>query len=765
MLPYGSQTNDPVLIGTVCKTTVIARYADHCDLRLENGERIRLYQHDSCAAEDPRLMNDLPDYIERKTHYLLVTHRRSDSNEILYYGNERWAKHNPWSNLTLQLGDQLTGVVLRSVQGANDMLRGYLIQLDTTVPVGDKPNRELHPDILVYLPVNELPWENGSTGAKPMSGAYRRIVLEKGDQVQVVLQTIHHLPLLPEVSLLDAMQHQTNNFWADAQREARGVRLKMGLHGSFLSETDEHEYIDVHFDLSLCRILLVDDKQDSLERLEQTLKGNGACVYSLLLTVTPANLVELTKQLAVSIETFKPNLILIDNALPQKNDGLMLADKLFALNPENDFPCALISHHFLPEDVACIQEKVTKLRGALLRPVTPEQVLILCQGGTVWSEGVKIASNTLSPNRFSDFRDYYLKLKASGFADAFVVLESYKGEWRLEHGEGEFPLVAADIRRVLQESDLHLLADKRLPEIFIKRRNTPDSRLLGNTIKEAFWFSILSSDGVVQKLVGLCWKMEGHRQLAEALRDSIQEKYLNQAWQAWAQHNANFISSGLTVHSLIHEHQQYLHQIQAGLETLQLAIAQQRLEFLPRTCESMMQTWKNMQALAIVLLKGQASRTAPAHIPDLLETLDTLMQPYAKEAHVDFRIINKPRLSIGIATANLLIPLTNLVSNACKHHFRSSERRVSLVTQIQQDNGQYWLDFQVRDNGGGIPSYQLNRLFQAGISFAQEAEQQHGIGLWLARTIANRVDGDILLSSNFRGLGCCFTLRVPLVLG
>ena len=87
------------------------------------------------------------------------------------------------------------------------------------------------------------------------------------------------------------------------------------------------------------------------------------------------------------------------------------------------------------------------------------------------------------------------------------------------------------------------------------------------------------------------------------------------------------------------------------------------------------------------------------------------------------------------------------------------------MTQIQQDNGQYWLDFQVRDNGGGIPSYQLNRLFQAGISFAQEAEQQHGIGLWLARTIANRVDGDILLSSNFRGLGCCFTLRVPLVLG
>jgi signal transduction histidine kinase len=765
MPPYGSQTNAPALIGKVCKATVITRYADHCDLRLENGERIRLYQHDSCAVEDPRLMRDLPEYSEWEVRYLLVTHRRTDANGVLYYGNERWAKSNPWENLALQPGEQLEGKVIRAVLGTHDLPVGYLIQLDTTLSIGGKPNRELQPDILVYLPISELPWEDGSGGIKPVSGVYRRIVLAKGDQVKVVLNVIHRLPLLPEASLLEAMQRQNDQFWGEAIREGRGAYLKEGLHKPFLPKPDELSAPETWFDLAGCRILLVDDQEDSLERLAQILVGNGACVHSQLVMATPFSPDELAKRILVDVQSFQPNLILIDNALPQKHDGLALAGRLFALNRERALPCALISHHFLPEDIEYIKQKEKWLLGALLRPITPEQLWTLCRGEVVWSDGIKVSGNVISPKRMADFRDYYLKLVSGGFADALVVLETVNGEWRWEHGEGDLPFLAVEIRRVLQESDLHLLADKRLSDIYLKRGTDPDSRLLGGTLREAAWFNILSPEENVLKLVGLGWKTSGNQKLAEAMRDSMREKHLNQAWQTWAQLNANFISSGLTIHSLIHEYRQYLNQFQIGLDILQKAIEQQRLEFLMRTHASMEKTWREMLALETVLLKGQANRVAPAHIPDLLETVEALMKAYAKETRVDFRIINKPRLSLGIAAANLLIPLTNLVSNACKHHSRSSERKVGLVTQIQQDNGQYWLDFHVRDNGGGIPSHQVRQLFQAGMSFAHDAGERHGIGLWLARTIAHRIGGDVVLSSNLRGLGSCFTLRVPLSLG
>ena len=100
-----------------------------------------------------------------------------------------------------------------------------------------------------------------------------------------------------------------------------------------------------------------------------------------------------------------------------------------------------------------------------------------------------------------------------------------------------------------------------------------------------------------------------------------------------------------------------------------------------------------------------------------------------------------------------------------QHNYRLIGRKVSLTTNLSFYNNKYWLDFNVRDNGGGLALHQLKQIFQPGISFAREKDERHGLGLWLARYLARQVGGDILISENIRGLGVCFVLRIPLVLG
>lgn len=754
------------LIGEIFTATVISRHVDSCDFRLDNGERVRLYQHDSHADTDVRLMKDISQYSERKKCRFMITHRRMDGKNTLYYANERWAENNPWKDLPLQYGDRVQGKVIRSVHSEQNILKGYLIQLDPTVYLNQNPNNPFQPDIPIYIPLDTLPWADGSIGHTPPQDGFQHLLLESNDQVQATITEIHRLPRYPVASVIRSIQHQNVSFWSDAYTTARGASIKERLHIRHISQATGIDTEDEYALLKGCRILLVDDREDSLYRLQQILNSNGAQTQTIQYTPSlhPDDLVQILK---ARIQEFQPNLILIDNALPQPNDGLRLAQQLFVQAEEvSPPPCALVSSLFLPEDIQYIRQQAPFLRGALMRPLLPQQIIDLYEGKVVWSESIQFLDTHPNLPQQQNIHIYCMRLVQDKVIDSVTIIALEQGQLRWEYGAGITPFPTSDLAKTIQESDLHLLMEQRVESTTLQRGDHADTRLLGSQLAEYHWFSVISHDGSLARLVGLGWKSTEHPTLARTLRDGIREKYANLELHAWVKHNANFISSGIAAHSLVHEYRNYLHQLLAGLDTLEKGLSNQTTETLTNiTTKLREETVLPMETLADVLLKGQAQRTEPASVSDLLDTLSIMLKPYAKECGVHFRIINNPKLTLGIDSANISIPLSNLVSNAIKHHTSHQECKVSLLTQILHDNGNFWLEFQVRDNGNGIPTHQVGRLFQPGISFARQTSERHGIGLWLARSLARKVGGDITLTQNLRGMGTCFTLRIPLTLG
>lgn len=762
-MPFSKPPTSAPLIGQAFEAAVISKHTDSCDFRLTNGQRVRLYQRDSLAADYPDLMAQLPQYNQGKVCRFLVTHSRVDHKDVLYYANERWADNNPWENLPLKQGEVVEGEIVALIYGERDVLKGYYLQLDTTLHIGLNILKPRQPDILVFLPIEETPWDDGSLGQRSKA-EQRRLTLEKGDRTRVLLTEIHTLPLYPTGSLLRCLARQDGLFWDEANNAIAAAWIKERLHQPHLPSSPTN-LIEELFRLDGYHFLLVDDREDSLQILQSVLQKNGATVQALHKQSNWSN-DELLENLVTHLQLSPPDLLLVDNALPHPDDGLHLLKRLFTHYSDKMRlpPCVLMSSLFLADDMQRIKTQLPTLQGALLRPLNPIQLLALCKGEKVWSEGVPTKPDETTGTTIEKLHHYFHALIDDKILDSIVVLNVAQGEVSLEINAGEKTLYLDELRHTVQESELHLLLEKRLTALVLRRDTHPDTRLLGNTLHEFHWFRISLFDSTQTKLIGLGWKNKGQDTLSRVLQDAIHSKYQQQTWQLWAQHQANFISSGIAVHSLIHEYRHYLQQLQVGLENLKLAVNIGKMDKVSTLPDTLLNTVRSMADLTTTLLQGQAQRNVAVYLPDLLQLIKQMVNATAKESRVDFRILNEPRLSLGIAAANLTIPLSNLLLNAFKHHTRQQDRKVVLTTQIQRENHDYWLDFQVRDNGAGIAAYQLPRLFHAGASFARQTEQRHGIGLWLARQLARQVGGDVLLSQNLRGLGACFTLRIPLKL-
>lgn len=104
--------------------------------------------------------------------------------------------------------------------------------------------------------------------------------------------------------------------------------------------------------------------------------------------------------------------------------------------------------------------------------------------------------------------------------------------------------------------------------------------------------------------------------------------------------------------------------------------------------------------------------------------------------------------------------LTNLLTNAIRH--ARSPRPVELV--VRRD-GRHAL-IEVRDHGPGLSRKMQRTIFDAFTAPADDAEASRaglGLGLWLARRLVESHAGSIEVTSEGKGRGSCFTLRLPLI--
>jgi PAS domain S-box-containing protein len=100
---------------------------------------------------------------------------------------------------------------------------------------------------------------------------------------------------------------------------------------------------------------------------------------------------------------------------------------------------------------------------------------------------------------------------------------------------------------------------------------------------------------------------------------------------------------------------------------------------------------------------------------------------------------------------------TNLLLNAVKY---TPEPR-KIVVRAKAENGH--VDFQVEDNGVGIPADFLPRVFDLFTKGAAGADSQGGlgIGLTLVRRLVELHDGTVTAASEGSGRGSVFTVRLP----
>jgi two-component system sensor histidine kinase SenX3 len=158
--------------------------------------------------------------------------------------------------------------------------------------------------------------------------------------------------------------------------------------------------------------------------------------------------------------------------------------------------------------------------------------------------------------------------------------------------------------------------------------------------------------------------------------------------------------------------------------------------------------------------RGPDRDEVPAHLV-MAEAADRI-RPAAVHRDITVRVAEPSRhMAILGDRRQLVSALYNLLDNAVKYSDDGSEVEIRAST-----NGRT-VDVEVRDRGIGIPSSDLERIFERFYRVDQARSRQTGgtgLGLAIVRHVATNHDGEIRVESR-AGEGSTFTLRLPAAAG
>lgn len=157
------------------------------------------------------------------------------------------------------------------------------------------------------------------------------------------------------------------------------------------------------------------------------------------------------------------------------------------------------------------------------------------------------------------------------------------------------------------------------------------------------------------------------------------------------------------------------------------------------------------------------TRMIDCSVEEVLNELESLMQPAARKKGLDFRIIRLGQLPLQINTdpGRLKQCLINLANNAVKF---TEEGHVLIKTSMEYDqDNEPFLQFDVEDTGIGIESDKQQQVFEHFLQVDNSNSRQYGgtgLGLAITKELAGLLGGSVSLTSRL-GEGSVFTLRIP----
>lgn len=146
----------------------------------------------------------------------------------------------------------------------------------------------------------------------------------------------------------------------------------------------------------------------------------------------------------------------------------------------------------------------------------------------------------------------------------------------------------------------------------------------------------------------------------------------------------------------------------------------------------------------------------------LLNSVESLMQPRAEEKRLDFEIFEDSGLPARIRTEMTRVRqcLINLVGNAIKFN---REGHVYLRVSLQEIEDTPFIRFDVEDTGIGIPQDKQEEIFGTFVQVDGSSCREYGgtgLGLAISKRLAKLLGGQLSLTSEV-GKGSVFSLTIP----
>src|SRR5689334_7500940 len=127
----------------------------------------------------------------------------------------------------------------------------------------------------------------------------------------------------------------------------------------------------------------------------------------------------------------------------------------------------------------------------------------------------------------------------------------------------------------------------------------------------------------------------------------------------------------------------------------------------------------------------------------------------------DVRLVStiEPGVTAHARASGLRQVLTNLIGNAIIHNPKGGTVEVSAETSLDEARDPR-VRIMVRDNGRGLTVDELNRVFEPFVRYAPKSVKGTGLGLPLARAVAER-DGGLVGAESTMGEGSVFWVDLP----
>ena len=142
-------------------------------------------------------------------------------------------------------------------------------------------------------------------------------------------------------------------------------------------------------------------------------------------------------------------------------------------------------------------------------------------------------------------------------------------------------------------------------------------------------------------------------------------------------------------------------------------------------------------------------------VSELLDDVLTMLRRRLESEQIEIRREYETEGEVTIYPSELRQALTNLISNAIDAMGEGGELTLSI--EMLPNRG---VAVRVADTGCGIPAENLDTIFEP--LFTTKGENGTGIGLWVTKSIVEKVGGRIEVTSSTTGKkGTCFSIFLP----